>query len=78
MSDLSGSAGEREEHRLERILRVLRVTGEAPANGQNHRAVSPDQERERTLVLLGDERLDQLTVRTGPEIDRDADSGKEN
>jgi hypothetical protein len=58
-----GLAGQDEESGLKRVLGVVPVAQHAPANAQNHRAVSSQQGPKRGLVVLLDKTLEQIPVR---------------
>src|SRR5262249_17801006 len=60
LADGAGLFGEDEEGGLERVLRVLLVPQEVPADAQDERAVARQQGGERGLILLGAEGLQGL------------------
>ena len=51
-----------QKRRLKRILGILLVPEQPPAEAKHHRPVSPDQERERWFVLRRGEALKQLLI----------------
>jgi len=62
-SDRPGSAGQRQERGLERILGILLVPRNRPRRGQDHRSMPSHQRRERRLgAPVGGESGQQLLV----------------
>jgi hypothetical protein len=57
-----GLARQNQESRLENIFGVLLVTEHAVAHAQHHRPVPPHQQRERRLIVLRGEALQELMV----------------
>ena len=73
LADRPRPADQDEERGLERVLRVLRVAGDAPADAEHERPVPPDQFRERLGVLRGGEAGDEYRVRLAgrPQLPQD-------
>jgi hypothetical protein len=57
--------GEHEERRLKGVLGVVQVAQDAPAQPQHHRPVPRHQDRERRLIALADEALQQDRIGSG-------------
>src|SRR5262249_61230954 len=57
-----------QEDSLKGVLRVLLVTQQAPADAEDHRPVTGNQQRKRGLVALAGEPRQQLPVGQGTEF----------
>src|SRR5439155_16911784 len=57
-----GLAGQHQERRLERVVGVGFVAEPAAADAQHHRPVPADDGRERLLVAVAHEEVEELTV----------------
>ena len=65
LADRANSAHQNKECGLERVVDVVRVSQKPSANGQNHRAVSLDQNAKRlrrNIPPAGSEKLQELTI----------------
>ncbi len=62
VADRPGPLHQDQERRLERVLDVVPVAEDPPADAQHHRTVQRHQRGERRLVVAGREPLEQLAV----------------
>ena len=62
LADRAGLAEQDQECRLERVLGLVRVAQDAPADAQHHRAVQGHERGERRLVTTAHEPLEQRPV----------------
>ena len=75
----AGPSDQHEERGLERILRIVRITEDLPADPQDHRSVPVYQGREarlRGLLVSRQERFQKLPVGQVPDHAQVAECGK--
>ncbi len=79
-TDRAGPPHQDQESRLERILGVVRVMKEVPANAQHHRPVAQNQHLECSRITTAREPLQQLPIgqpRCGPRVEEDLDVARQ-